>query len=575
MSKKILLYLSSFILILLFVFRNLVLNLSANLLDWRDYPYVIWVIFQNITHISSLDFINFFETNAFYPHKLTLLFSDILLPQSLIMLPILIFTKNLILSFNLLFIITFILNFISSFLLWKQIFKKELIAFFGSLFLVFSPFFQLELSHFQMLTFWPFLFSLYFIFKNEEKPSRKNLIAAGLLLSIQFLASIYLAVYLIFSISIFSLLKFFSHHKKETILKILFIFTAFLLTSGIFIKGYIDMKHMYNVNRDIKEYITYSANLSDYIFTSQINSIVHQSPIMKLWNKSDKNWGAHSSFPGFLIFVFSIYGLFQLSKRKQLILLNLKLNQEKAFFLALVIMGFTFSLGPRLNFNGNYAHIPLPYDIFIKYVPLADATRVPVRWSFIFFLGLIYFALIGIKKLQNKFKHSLIISIFILIIFLLEYIPLNITASSQSYISNKDIKLKELCSKDKKVVLELPVTHLDVVPDIVTGLSYITKMELASTYHGCFMTNGYSGYDLPSLFELRDSLSDAIVNKDIIAFQNLIRKNMIDIVIFNPELFIKELEKPGYVFIQKLQKEADVAQIDNNAFLFTKSFQGR
>lgn len=572
MSKKFLLYLGSFILILIFVFRNLVLNLSINLLDWRDYPYVIWVMFQNITHIQNLDFINFFETNAFYPHKLSLLFSDILLPQSLIMLPILIFTKNLILSFNLLFIITFILNFISSFLLWKQIFKKESPAFFGSLFLVFSPFFQLELSHFQMLTFWPFLLSLYFIFKNEEKPFRKNLIAAGLLLSIQFLASVYMAVYLIFSISIFYLLKFFSRHKKETILKILFIFTVFLLTSGIFIKGYFDMKHMYNVNRDIKEYITYSANLSDYIFTSHINSIFHQSSIMELWNKSDKNWRTSSSFPGFLIFIFSIYGFFRLLKRQQSISLNLELNHEKAFFLALIIMGFTFSLGPRLNFNGNYAHIPLPYDIFIKYIPLADATRVPSRWSFIFFLGLIYFALIGIIKLHSKFKYNFLVNSIILIIFFLEYIPLNIPASAQNYIDKKDVKLKELCSKDKKVILELPVTHLDAAPDIVTGLSYITKMELASTYHQCFITNGYSGYDLPSLFELKDSLSAAIVNEDITAFRNIIHKNMIDIVIFNPELFIKELEKPGYVFIQKLQTETSVAQIDNNMFLFTKSF---
>src|SRR3990167_10472341 len=94
MDKKFLLYLSLFILILLFVFRNLILNISTNLIDWLDYPYVIWVMSQSINHIQNLDFINFFETNAFYPHKMTLLFSDLLLPQALILLSFLTVSKK-------------------------------------------------------------------------------------------------------------------------------------------------------------------------------------------------------------------------------------------------------------------------------------------------------------------------------------------------------------------------------------------------------------------------------------------------------------------------------------------------
>ncbi|HCE30869.1 TPA: hypothetical protein DEQ89_02540, partial [Candidatus Daviesbacteria bacterium] len=205
MSKKNAFYFILFLLVLLFVFKDLVLNLSTNLLDWRDYPFIIWTIFQNITHVNTLDFANFFETNAFYPHRLTLLFSDLLLPQSLVLWPILYLTKNIILSFNLVFIISFILNYISLFLFWKQLFKKDSIAFFGSIFVIFSPFFQMELSHFQMISYWPFFFTLYFVFRNEEKRQTKNLISAGLLLTIQFLASVYLSVYLIFSLLIFYL----------------------------------------------------------------------------------------------------------------------------------------------------------------------------------------------------------------------------------------------------------------------------------------------------------------------------------------------------------------------------------
>ncbi len=571
MPKKFLIYLGIFILILLFVFRDLVLNLSTNLLDWRDYPYIIWTMFQSTTHITSLDFANFFETNAFYSHKLTLMFSDILLPQALILSLFISLTKNIILSFNIIFLFTFILNFTASFLFWRQIFKKDMIAFFGSLLLIFSPFFHLELSHFQMLNYWPFLFAFYFLFKSESKPRIKYLVLAGFFITIQFLSSVYLSVYLIFSISVFYLLKLlFSKSAKVTIFKLFVIFFIFLLTSGIFIKGYMDMKKTYNTKRDIKEYITYSANLSDYVFTSQIKSVIHQSSVMQLWNKADKNWGLHSSFPGFLIFVFSLFGLFKISKAKKFIIINVLLNKDKAFFLILTVAGLLFSLGPRLNFNGNYAHIPLPYAAFIKFVPLAEVVRVPSRWGFIFFLGLIYLTLLGVGKLKGKVNYKVLMSV-LFILFILEYIPINITTHAEEYIDGNDQVLKQLCFNTKKVLLKIPVTHLDVAPDIITGLNYITKAQLSSTYHNCLMINGYSGYDLPQLFDFKDKINAAILKKDTQAFLKLLKENNVDIVEFNPDLFIKELKEPGSEFIKNLTNEQGLTMISGNLFLL----QGR
>lgn len=570
MTKKFPLYLAAFLLILFFVFRNLILNISTNLLDWRDYAYIIWVMFQSITHITNLDFINFFETNAFYPNKLTLMFSDILLPQALILLPFLSLTKNLILSFNITFIITFILNFISLFLFWKQIFKKELIAFLGALFFIFSPFFHLELSHFQMLTFWPFFLALYFLFKYDVKPKYKYLILIGLLLTTQFLSSVYLSVYLIFAILIFYTIRLVLQKElKSVATKASIIFIVFILTGGIFIKGYIDMKNTYNIERDIKEYITYSANLSDYLFTSQIKSILHQSPLMQLWNKADKNWGTHSSFPGFLLFLLTLYGLFKLTKGKQSLSINLELNRQKAFFIILIISGFIFSLGPRVIFNGTYAHIPLPFSAVLKFIPLADATRVPARWSFIFFLGVIYFSLVALNKLEGK-KYKKIIFFLIFVIFVLEYLPTNIQSAKDSYITSDYKILKDICSKEKKVLLELPLTHLDAYPNILEGLRYITVMELSSTYHNCFLVNGYSGYDLPDNFILAGTLSKFIENQQIGAFLEELRSRNIDYVKFNQYYFINDLKLPALEFVNSLATESGVEKINEGLFLLRR-----
>ena len=158
--KKFLIFFLCFLFLFGFVFRELLFNISTHLYDWGDGPYIIWVIFQNIQKIKSLDFLHFFDTNAFYPHKMTLLFSDILLPQSLIALPFSLIIKNPIFVFNIVFFITFIFNYCGAFLLWNKLFKNTLLAFFGSLLVVFSPFFHLQLGHFQMMSYWPFFFSL-------------------------------------------------------------------------------------------------------------------------------------------------------------------------------------------------------------------------------------------------------------------------------------------------------------------------------------------------------------------------------------------------------------------------------
>lgn len=567
MPKKFLLYLVLFILIFLLVFRDLILNLSTNLLDWRDYPYIIWVIFQSVTHISNLDFINFFETNAFYPHKLTLLFSDILLPQALIMIPFFSLTKNLILSFNLLFTTTFVLNFVSTYLFWKQIFKKELLSFLGSLLVIFSPFFHLELSHFQMLSYWPFFFAFYFLLKNGEKYEVKYLFLLGLFITIQFLSSIYLSVYLIFSILIFYTIQLvWQKEFKNVASKVSIIFIIFIITSGVFIKGYIDMKNTYNIKRDIKEYITYSAHLSDYIFTSQIKSLIHQSSVMQIWNKADKNWSLHSSFPGFLIFVLSIYALFKFTQNKNSILINLELNREKTFFLTLIIAGFLFSLGPRLNFNGNYAHIPLPYSVVLKFIPMAETIRVPARWSFLFFLGFIYLSLVTLNKLGNNPRHKFIL-LSVFIFFILEYLPTNIKSVKGSYINNDYQILKNICTDNKKVLLELPVTHLNAYPNIIEGLEYISKVELASTYHNCNIVNGYSGYDLPDIFILSDILSKYMEEGNTKAFIEETRKRKIDVVKFNQYYFIKEMKPYVRNFVDAIATESGVEKINKGLFL--------
>lgn len=561
-----------FLILITVVFRTLVFNISTNLPDWRDYALSNWIMYQDIHHIENGNFSHFFDTNAFYPNnRYSLLFADTFLPQALIELPFLAVTRNIILAFNITFLIVLILNYLSSFLFWKIIFKKSLISFFGALFVVFSPFFYLEYGHFQILNFWPLFFSLYFLLRANKNSSTRNLIFSGLFLSIQFLASVYISVFLIFIIFIYYLVKSITQGKILTYLKHLaIIFAVFLLICGIFIKGYIDMRGYYNIQRDIREYINYSASLSDYIFTNPINSIVHKSPLMNFWNSFNKNSGTETAFPGFLISILAIYGLFTLKREKGVLSFKINLTFLDGFFLILLLSGFIFSLGPRLKFNGVYSYIPTLYYPLIKIVPFLEAIRAPVRWSFLFYLGTIFFALQGIEKLSKELKLTyLCIGIFIFFIF--EYIPFNITTHAETYINSDYSYLKTFCTSKKLTLLEIPVTHLNVVPDIITGVNYISKVELSSTYHNCNLANGYSGYDMPSIFNLGFQLDQIIRSQSAEQFVAILKVNKIDVVKVNFDYLEGSLKEPMNIMLKKLEKSPDVDIKNHLIFLKNSS----
>ena len=558
-----------FIILLLLVFRSLISNMNTNLLDWFDYPYYAWVVNGNINKILTFDFSNLFNTNAFYPNMNSLFFSDLLIPQSILGIPARFFTNNPIIVFNTVFLTTFVLNYVCSYIFWEKVFDKVWVAFIGTLLIVFSPFFHSQMFHFQMISFWPFFLTLYYLVCSKNSKSFKYFLLAGFFLAVQFLASVYLGIFLIFSILIFYAVEIIFQRKNllGTFKGFLIIFGVFILLDGIFIKGYFNTKKMYKTQRDYGEYVQYSAHLSDYLFTQDYKSALGSDPILDRWNSFNKHSvGERALFPGFLITIFGILGIFSLRKLKNDISLNTSFNRERLLFIILLVTGLIFSLGPRLNFNGAYAYIPLPYHFLVKYLPLIDSIRAVGRWSFLFYLGLTYFALTSIKSFSGK----KILPFFIIVIFFIEYFPTSLSSQGNTYLSADDTVLKNLCSIKKTVVLEFPVTHFSTKGNIADGLSYITKRQLASLTNKCFLINGYSGYDLPSLITMDGNLSTAIKGNDIKTMDSLLKQSGANILHINWQN-VPDIETfPLSNVVSRLVKEGSASKIGEGIFIINK-----
>ncbi len=514
-----------FILLLGFVFRKLLLGIHDSLLGWYDYPYIIWILYENIAKIKLYSFGNFFDTNILFPYSHnTLLLADTFIPQSLIALPLTYFTNNRILVFNIVILVTVVLNYFSLLKFWGLWFKSNLAIWMAAIFFLFGPYFYLNFGNFQMVCYWPFFWSFYFFILLGRNVKRQwiNLLLAVFFLSLQFLASVYLAVFLLFCMLLYSAI---SSWKKgfRLILNFIIVTTLFGIVCSPVIKGYMDTKKIFNFKRDYRDFIVYSANLSDYVFTTGAPTLENNVPIVAKWNSFDYNRGTRANFPGMVLFLCSLMGILYIKREKDLQYLGFSLSKRELFFLLLGISGFVFSLGPRLNFNGNYAQIPLPYLLILK-LPFLESIRGLSRWSFLFYFAITFFAIFFIfEKLKLSKNMRMVICGVIFCLFLFENLPVNFNAYRDTYTDQSYQYLKKACENSDAVVLEIPYSHMVAVNGgLLGGLSYMTKFQLASLDYSCPLVNGYSGYDLPEKMDFYNRLHLEVLKNNWIGFSKIL-----------------------------------------------------
>ena len=224
-----------------FLWKNVIFNINTHLPGWLDELFIIWIYQNNISHLSSLDFNNIYETNAIYPYKYTLSFAEHMYFPSFLVLIISIFTKNIIAQYNILLVANHILIFLTSLLFFKKIFKNFQAALLSSVYITFSPYFFTKMGHFQMVFLWPMFLSLYFLADYFEREKGKSLILSAVLAGIQFLSSVYLGIMNFAIILIWFLTKaiYQKFNFKKIFKEIVFFVFLFLIVSSISLYGYI------------------------------------------------------------------------------------------------------------------------------------------------------------------------------------------------------------------------------------------------------------------------------------------------------------------------------------------------
>jgi len=491
-----------------YVFRSLILKPGTTLFDWGDSSYIAWQIITMRDRILALDWGSLPNLNQHYPYPLSAFYSDSFVGQAIMAVP-LFFIKNPVLLYNCSFFITLILNYLAGYWLFKRLGMSSRAGILGTFFLNNSFFFFDQLIHLQTLSYWPTLLLLYFLSNpvEEQKIPWLTILISAFFLAWQFYLSIYLGIFAlaIYGIFVFTktLWQIIFWVNWQTILKSIFaLFLTGALAGLLIYPLYLQYKlfeQLFHQVRDINEILINSTHITDFLFLVP-NTILTKLPPVTRFQLFNHHVAAESiKFPGVILLLGTFIGLFFTkikSKAKQAyIIYEGQFNFLDLFFIILLVVGFVFALGPRLNANGHYLEIPLPYLFFLNKIHVFSSIRLVHRWIFLSLLPMVYFA----TKFYPKLPRLLLFAVLVWFVF--ESVPLNLKAEQRSYLDSGHLYLAKNASP-KDSLLEFPFLNLERgVP-----VDYETRTLLASVKHHLQLFNGYTGLFIADQGNLRLTL---------------------------------------------------------------------
>lgn len=488
---------------------------------------------QNISHISALDFVNHDNISMYYNSPGGMYFTDLLLPQSILGLFIFPLTQNYITTHNIVFFIVGLVNIISLQYFWTKVFSDKKIIFLLTLLFTFSPYTLSMYSHYQMISYWFFFFSLG---KLLEAKKASDYFISGILSGLQFLAAVYIGIYSITISGIFFIWQMYSKKKLTKTLQFSICFLlGFVVVAGYFALKFSLVQKAYNIKRSAEEYVNHSMQITDFLF-NPLPSLWTET-IYKYVNVNNHRLGGETFGTGFVFMALIFFGVFALNKTK----LTQRDKFINGFMWLMFIWGMIAILGPRLSINGKYLAIPLPYIFPLKLTPFFDALRVISRWFFVVEIGLLYFVGFALQYVFNKYsiKKAWILIFFVLTLYVIEIIPIKQRTTVDTYRSSSYDQIIANCQKDQ-VVLEYPFAPEQPNTHVLITLNYWVKMILNLMHYDCQLVNGYSGFQPKHIDDFVHFFRISVENSDTKTIENMIKNKNITYIKFNKTMMLED-----------------------------------
>jgi hypothetical protein len=393
--------------LLLFVVLSLVFtyplasHLAEAVEDRQDALLNAWITAWD-GHQLLADPVHLFDANIFYPYRRTLAYSELLLGNALLALPITAVSGNPVLGYNVALLLSFVLSGLGTYLLVRKLTGRPGAGLVAGLIFAFSSYQMSNLAQAQLLATQWLPFTLLALHQLLRHPRPRYAAAFVLFFWLQTVTSFYYGIMLGLLVGGFCILDlgiWIYRGRRELSWRLVVRHSSLrylLLAAGCslifllpFAVPYFQVQRDLGFERTLADSEPFSASLQQYALVPP-GSVAHGQ-----WLPSDDQprgggYPVDALFPGLVALGLAIWGLVRGRGR------------ARWLYAGLVLAAFCLSLGPRLYLApGQPAglDVPLPYAWLYTMVPGFRALRAPVRFDALIMLALAVLAGYGVAAL--------------------------------------------------------------------------------------------------------------------------------------------------------------------------------
>ena len=430
----------------------------------------------------------FWDAPFFYPYARTLTYSEHLLGIAILVAPIQWLSDNLVLTYNIAFILSYVLAGIGMYLLAKWLTGNRLAAAVAGVTFAFCPFRLSHVSHLQILFYGWMPIGLWALHQYFASGSRKALLGFLVVFIALACSSGYYLYFFCLPVGVLVIYQLVRRRHEWKRLTAELSVCAILFGVAILpiASAYYQTRRDQGLVRSRGSNVEYAADVVSYLQIPQ--------PLWAWGNVLESGPPELALFPGSTVLVLAFVAIVACGRRESPYgpARDLGARRVVGVYLVIGVAAFCLSLGPEPSWSGRVLLTSGPYDWLLRIVPGLDGLRVPARMAAVVYLCLAVLAACGTSALLARLgrRFGAVLTLAIVSAVLVEGHPG--TLPYARFVPEDDVDASAaydwLRDAPPGPAIELPVVDRD---RLEVTLGYM----VGTLRHHHPIVNGYSGYD--------------------------------------------------------------------------------
>lgn len=455
------------------------LHLATAVEGWRDALLNVWITAWD-THQVLLDPVHLFDANIFHPYPLTLAYSELLLANALLSLPITLVSGNPVLGYNFALVLSFLLSGFGTYLLVLKLSRSHWAGIVAGMIFAFSSYRMSNFAQIQLITTQWIPFALLSLLELMRRPQRRHVFTFVLFFSLQTLSCFYYAFLLGLAVVALVFWLWATEPTARQRGAVLRLAIAACCIAGLlvpFVLPYVQVNQELGLERSLADSEPFSASLGQYLLVPP-GSVLYGDRLPSDSTPRPGGYPVDALFPGLLALALGLWGLIRSRDRR------------RWYFLLLLLAALCLSFGPRLYLAPDRPaglEVTLPYAWLYALVPGAKALRAPVRFDLLVMLALAVLAGYGLASLGRR---------PVLAAAIVALVGLESLVWPAAGI--EPVPLRSQVPHVYRWLADQPVRPVLELPTISSGAGPPLEYQYMSTFHWHPTPDGYSGFFPPT-----------------------------------------------------------------------------